>query len=170
MLSAHPSEEVKKLIVGIDSLLSPLMLIYFIVSLIRAPDKKQFMKWGWVILVASLPPIGFIKDVWNELQVLRMIIVIQFFYTNKHTTANALTNNLVNSMMIAFFIVLISTILVLHFEDVPEANIKTAGEAIYWAFVTISTVGCGVSYPVTTPGRFVIYIIIFSGVSIIVTA
>ncbi len=168
--SADPNIEVTKLIRAIDSLMSLFMLIYFIVQLIRAPDKKKFMRWGWLILIAALPPVWIIKDIWKYFQILRFLILIQFFYSGKQNTKNKATNNLINTMMLAFLLVLISIILVLHFENVPEANIKTAGEAVYWAVVTISTVGYGDFYPVTTPGRIVTCFLIFSGVSIFVSA
>ena len=128
------------------------------------------MKWGWLILVAALPPVWIIKDIWKYFQILRFILLIQFFYTGKQNSKNENTNNLINTMMLAFLIVIISVILVLHYENVPHANIKTAGEAIYWAVVTISTVGYGDFYPVTTAGRIITCFLIFSGVSLFVSA
>ena len=40
-------------------------------------------------------------------------------------------------------------------RDAPGANITSFGEAIWWAVVTLATVGYGDTYPVTVPGRAV---------------
>ncbi len=48
----------------------------------------------------------------------------------------------------------------------PEANIQTGTDALWWAFVTISTVGYGDHYPVTTGGKLLAVLIIICGVGI----
>ena len=58
--------------------------------------------------------------------------------------------------------------LVLQFESKsPEANITTGGDALWYAIVTITTVGYGDFYPVTTAGRITAVFIMFMGVGII---
>ena len=47
----------------------------------------------------------------------------------------------------------------------PGANIETFGEAVWWAFVTITTVGYGDFYPVTAHGRFVAVLLMAGGVA-----
>ena len=49
----------------------------------------------------------------------------------------------------------------------PDANIVTFGDAIWWAFVTITTVGYGDYYPVTTPGRVVAVLLMAGGVAVL---
>jgi len=48
----------------------------------------------------------------------------------------------------------------------PGANITTAGDAIWYVIVTISTVGYGDRYPVTGAGRVIGSLIIVVGVGI----
>jgi voltage-gated potassium channel len=68
---------------------------------------------------------------------------------------------------IAFTLVIIASIAVLSFEDVPQANIRSAGDALWWALCTISTVGYGDFYPVTWEGRIVAAILMTTGVGMI---
>lgn len=51
----------------------------------------------------------------------------------------------------------------------PDANITTAGDAIWWAYVTITTVGYGDQFPVTTGGRLVGILVMTTGVGIFAT-
>ena len=55
----------------------------------------------------------------------------------------------------------------LHFElGVEESNIRTAEDAIWWSWVTITTVGYGDYTPVTTGGRIVAMILMVVGVGL----
>jgi len=49
----------------------------------------------------------------------------------------------------------------------PGANIENFGDAIWWACVTITTVGYGDYYPVTTFGRFVAVCLMGIGVALV---
>jgi voltage-gated potassium channel len=50
------------------------------------------------------------------------------------------------------------------------ANITTFGDAIWWAIVTITTVGYGDQYPVTPLGRFYAVLLMAGGIAIVGTA
>jgi len=46
----------------------------------------------------------------------------------------------------------------------PGANIRTLGDALWWSFVTVTTVGYGDFYPITTGGRITACFIMGTGV------
>lgn len=50
-----------------------------------------------------------------------------------------------------------------------SANIQTAGDAIWWAYVTITTVGYGDRFPVTLAGRLVGILVMTTGVAVFAT-
>ncbi|NCG02301.1 MAG: hypothetical protein GWP22_02395 [Actinomycetales bacterium] len=75
----------------------------------------------------------------------------------------------------ALFILIFVTILMLEFGSMgmlaiepqsPDANITTAQDALWYLVVTLSTVGYGDQYPVTTEGRLLGAFIILTGVGI----
>ena len=62
------------------------------------------------------------------------------------------------------FVVLFGALFTLMFEiDAPGANIQSFGDATWWAFVTVTTVGYGDFTPVTVPGRVIAVLIMFTG-------
>lgn len=74
---------------------------------------------------------------------------------------------LVFSVMI---ILEVGSVLILSAESkAPNANITTASDAMWWAYVTITTVGYGDKYPVTNAGRLVGILVMTTGVGIFAT-
>jgi voltage-gated potassium channel len=62
--------------------------------------------------------------------------------------------------------VIFSAIAILQVEDDLNSNIKSAEDAIWWAYVTITTVGYGDKYPVTTEGRIIAAFLMTTGVGL----
>ena len=50
----------------------------------------------------------------------------------------------------------------------PGANITNLGNAFWWAIITITTVGYGYCYPVTSAGRILAIVVMFSGIGIVI--
>lgn len=58
----------------------------------------------------------------------------------------------------------------LYFEqNAPGANITTGGDALWWGYVTATTVGYGDKYPVTAGGRIVGTVMLTVGVALFAT-
>ncbi len=49
----------------------------------------------------------------------------------------------------------------------PDANVTTFGDALWWSFATVTTVGYGDRFPVTTGGRLVAVGLMLAGIALI---
>jgi len=58
------------------------------------------------------------------------------------------------------------TICLWRLTNPPNSNIKTAEDALWWAYVTITTVGYGDRFPVTTEGRLIASLLMTAGVGL----
>ena len=54
-------------------------------------------------------------------------------------------------------------------RNAPGSNIHTSMDALWWGLVTITTIGYGDKFPVTTEGRLVAGVMIIFGVAMIST-
>ncbi|EOW4146196.1 potassium channel family protein [Vibrio parahaemolyticus] len=80
---------------------------------------------------------------------------------NENKTSTSLHFMVVTSLMMMLF----GSIYILYLEkDMPGTNIHNAGDALWWTFVTITTVGYGDFFPVTLEGRIVAIILITTDV------
>ncbi len=64
--------------------------------------------------------------------------------------------------------IVVAAVLVTIFErDAPGANIRSLGDALWWTTETVSTVGYGDFYPVTTLGRLVAVALFVNGIALL---
>lgn len=70
------------------------------------------------------------------------------------------------ALLLSFLLVTTSAIAVLQLETAPEANIRTAEDALWWAVTTVTTVGYGDRYPVSSEGRAVAVLLMTAGVGL----
>ena len=67
----------------------------------------------------------------------------------------------------ASLIIFMGALAVLDAERGSSGPIQTFGDALWWAMTTITTVGYGDMYPVTTEGRFVAAGLMFCGIAVL---
>jgi voltage-gated potassium channel len=161
--------EVSRLLDLIDNGICAIFLYDFFYRLVKAPSKLKFLKWGWIDLVSSIPAFpclryGRLIRLLKILRVLRAIrsvkILTELFKSREHGTFATVS-------FIAILMIIFGSISILQVEQGdPSSNIKTAGDAIWWAFTTITTVGYGDRYPVTGEGRFIAGMLMITGVGL----
>jgi voltage-gated potassium channel len=159
----------QQLLDRIDTVICLYFLYDFGLRLWLAPDKWRFMRWAWIDLLASIPAVGWLRlgQVVRIVRILRMVRVFRavreyLTFRFRHRANGTLAIVLLSSVLLMFC----GAIAMLYIERVPGANIKTFGDALWWAFVTITTVGYGDRYPVTDSGRLVAAVLMIAGVGL----
>jgi voltage-gated potassium channel len=159
----------KEMLLWIDAPISLIFLADAFGSLRRASDKGAYLKWGWLDFVGSIPlilPLRWARlwrliRAWRTLHLRRLRQVGQDLDENRAESAALIT------VLLAIVALTAATVAVLEFEsEVSQANIRTGGDALWWALVTLATVGYGDNYPVTIPGRIAAVVLMTVGVGI----
>jgi voltage-gated potassium channel len=153
----------------IDTILTIFFLFDFAYRITTAPSKSHyfFRNWGWADLLACVP---FLR-IFRVFRILRAYRLMRSFGLSN--MVNEIVNNRAGSALyITMFalIVLVETaaVFVLKFESVnPDANLTSAGDAVWWVFVTVTTVGYGDRFPTTLGGRALGVLVMFGGIALI---
>ncbi len=160
--------QVSALVHMIDTLACGLFFLDFCYRFYRAESKLRFMKWGWIDLIASIPNLEVLR--WGRLvRVLRVIRLLRgvrsLQLVLRAVFERRLRGGVTSLAFAAMLLVAFSSLSILVLERAPESNIKSAEDAVWWSLTTITTVGYGDRFPVTTEGRVVGVILMLAGVS-----
>jgi voltage-gated potassium channel len=161
--------EIARILNFVDNGICIFFLIEFGVRFHRADNKLKFMKWGWIDLISSIPNVDFLRA-GRTLRLIRLLRILRAFRSTKHLVNHVFQNKAQGAfttvIILAVIFIIFSSISVLQFETDPNSNIKTAEDALWWSYVTITTVGYGDKFPVTTGGRIIGVFLMTGGVGL----
>lgn len=172
------SDATLRLLTRYDNLICVVFLADFLANLIRSPVKRDYFigRRGWLDLLGSIPSLGFFRFT-ALLRLARLSRLARISRLLRGKNREQLVEDVLQNrgqyavfitLLAGLIVITVASILVLQFEGkAPNANITTGGDALWWAFVTITTVGYGDTYPVTPAGRAVGVFVMFAGVGII---
>ena len=165
--------ETKQVLTIIQAFLTIFFLFDFFYRFFTAQSKKNYFlrDYGWADLLSCWPGSG--------LRLLRVFRLAKVYRLMKNYGAKRIIGEIIdNRAQMAIFIIVVLVVLVLQVgaawvlrfeQNNPDANIKTGADALWWAFVTITTVGYGDRYPTTGGGRLIGVALMVCGVGIFST-
>ncbi len=161
------SESTDAILEHVDNLICVVFFVDFWVNLFSAHNKLAYLKWGWIDLASSIPMLdmaraGRLARIIRILRAFRGIRSARFiadYWLHRRADGAFFAIALLSVMLVLF-----SSISILQFETGPESNIRTPQDALWWAFTTITTVGYGDKFPVTTEGRAIAAVLMTAGV------
>ena len=168
--SSRLSPEAVEILKVADTALCLVFLLDFANSFYQASDRwRYFRTWGWIDLLSSIPAvdalrIGRVARLVRVLRVLRAVRstrAIVRYVVERRKQSVALAAALLTLVMLTF-----ASIAILQFEVPAGGNIQTAPDAMWWSISTMSTLGYGDVYPVTSEGRVIALLLMCAGVSV----
>jgi voltage-gated potassium channel len=136
-----------------------LLALDFLARLGLARDRAAFVRANPLdLLVVVLPLL-------RPLRLLRLVTLLTALnrYAG-HSLRGRVGIYLVGSVSLLSFV---AALAVLDAERGGSGQIQTFGDALWWTVTTLTTVGYGDAYPVTTTGRMVAVALMFSGIAVV---
>ena len=113
------SEDIKNILMAIDNVICIIFLADFFVRLSRAENKLQFLKWGWIDFISSIPMLdafryGRLVRVIRILRILRTVrsirIIAPFIFRHRAKSSFATVT------LLAVLLILSASIMILSFD------------------------------------------------------
>lgn len=171
-------QDTRDLLTVYDNVICLIFLADFAMNLAGSRPKRAYFlgQRGWLDLLGSIPSFGFLPftALFRLARLSRLARIRRLLggKNRKAFVADVLANRgqyaTFITILAAGMVLVVASVLVLQFESVdPDANIQTGGDALWWAIVTITTVGYGDRFPVTLLGRLTGFSVMIAGVGII---
>lgn len=156
-----------------DTAIALVFLSEFIIKFSRAEQKLSFLKSHWWYLLASIPITTPITQALRLIRLLSLIRLVRLIRLSvgisdiirywKHFIKQTY---LIHLSTIFCIIVFSGTLIFYVLEHPVNANIKNLFDSLWWVMTTITTVGYGDIYPLTTAGRVLGILLMISGIGI----
>ncbi|MGW1000820.1 potassium channel family protein [Streptomyces sp. NPDC002520] len=132
----------------------------YLVRLALVPRRREFVRTHWLDLCAVVLP------VLQPLRLLRLVSTLLLVGQRARMAPQIrLTTYVVGSVI---GLLMFGSLAVLSVErDSPNGNIRTLGDAVWWSFTTMTTVGYGDHSPTTGLGRMIAVGLMLSGIALL---
>ena len=171
----------KRLLNIYDNIICVVFLFDFAMRMRRAPRTRDYFigERGWLDLLGSIPSFQIIGSgkyaaLFRLARLSRLARITRLLrgQSKKELIDDVLENRgqyaVFITVLAALVVLVLASVFVLQFEGKDaEANIQTGGDALWWSWVTITTVGYGDYFPITIGGRIVGFFVMLTGIGII---
>jgi voltage-gated potassium channel len=159
-----------------------LFTVEYVLRIWTAEDRWGYIRspFGLVDLLALLP--FYLTLMWagmidlRSVRALRLLRVFRVFKVGRYNTATARLGKALRYARDEALVFLFATLVLLyiaamgihHFEyEAQPEKFESAFSSLWWAVVTLTTVGYGDAYPITVGGRIFTFLVLICGMGIV---
>jgi voltage-gated potassium channel len=163
ILTTDVNGSASTLLVGTLFVLWAVLLVEYLVRLMVTPDRRGYLKRRWVEpATVAVPPL----QGWHLVGMEKMSLLLH--EGELRVEAILKHHSLFRVLIAAAATLFLGAWLVLLFEENAKgSNIHDYPDALWWAIVTVTTVGYGDRYPVSEGGRAVAAVLMLVGIGLI---
>ena len=163
VVTADVNGSASRFLVGTLFAVWAILLVEYLVRLVISPDARGYVKRRWAEpATVVLPPL----QGWRLVGMEKMSLILR--EGELRLEAILRHHSLFRVLIAAMATLLLGAWMVLLFEENAKgANIHSYPDALWWAIVTVTTVGYGDRYPVTEGGRVVAAVLMLVGIGLI---
>ena len=137
--------------------------------------RYPFTPWAIIDLVSILPTLAYLNvklRMFRVFRLFRTLRVLRVFKALRYSKSMSIIMSVIRNSkealgavcMLAVMYILVSALVIFNVEG---KSFDTFFEAVYWATVSLTTVGYGDIYPVTTAGRVITMVSSLFGIAIV---
>ncbi|AVH58942.1 MULTISPECIES: potassium channel family protein [Streptomyces] len=132
----------------------------YLVRLTLSTRRREFVRSNWLDLCAVILPLI------QPLRLLRLVATVLLVGRRARMASQIRLTTYVGGAVVG--LLMFGSLAVLSVErDSPNGNIKTLGDAMWWSFTTMTTVGYGDHAPTTGLGRILAVGLMLSGIALL---
>ena len=176
-LVAHQNAEQNRVLDWADTSIALVFFTEFWIRFYKAPQRATFFKKHWWELLAAIPltheTTQFLRglNLLRVARIVRLLRLIRFLVRLKillDASQRLAKQSYLIYVLTVFAMVLAGGTLGFHYMEAGHnPNVKTLFDSLWWSVVTLTTVGYGDIYPVTTGGRVLAMLLMLGGVAIV---
>ena len=163
ILTTDRTGSASEFLVGSLFALWAVLVAEYLVRLVITPDRRGYLMRRWIEPVTvALPPF----QGWHVVGIERMTLLV---HEGELRVESVMRHHSLFRVLIAAAVTLfLGAWLVLLFEgNAKGSNVHNYPDALWWAIVTVTTVGYGDRFPVTAGGRAVAVVLMLLGIGLI---
>ena len=172
------SSETKQTLSLIELVSVVLFSIEYLLRLLTAPNKLGyfFSFFGIIDLLAILPfylSTGMDLRAVRVFRLFRLIRILKLLKYSKaikrfHRAVMIVKEELILFAFVTFFLLYLSAIGIYYCENTAQPEVfKSVFHSLWWAIITLTTVGYGDMYPITVGGKMLTSFILFIGLGVV---
>lgn len=172
------SEQTKRILSGFEYFSITIFSLEYLLRIFvsKAPLKYVLSFFGLIDLISILP---FFLGASIDLRALRIFRIFRVFRALKlaryskainrfHLAAKIVHEEVVLFLMVTMILIFIASTGIYYFENNAQPEVfSSVIDSLWWAVVTLTTVGYGDAYPITVGGKIFTFFLLIFGVGIV---